>query len=163
MSEPIGPISPGSAVTDIMRRRVITLAPELPLGAVANVMRLGRLRSLPVVAPDDQLVGELSFQDCCREVAEVLRNGPEDDDQLRRRIRDALDRPVRAVMGEPRDVIEESISAAAAVARLRNAVFGHVLVVREPASDRRLVGLVSEGDLLRRFALDPERPQIPRA
>ncbi len=159
MSEPIGPISPGLAVAEVMRRRLITLAPELPLGAVANVMRLGRLRSLPVVAADDLLVGELSFQDCCRSVAEAVRSGSEGDNELRRCIHHALNRPVRDVMAEPENVVEESASAAAAVAQLRNAVFGHVLVVREQASDRRLVGMVTEGDLLRRFALDGERPE----
>ena len=133
-----------------------------------------------MVAADDLLVGELSFQDCCRSVAEAVRSGSEGDNELRRCIHHALNRPVRDVMAEPENVVEESASAAAAVAQLRNAPFGRVLA-RAAADDEQVLvvpcdlGAIERtrrdwpflrnrrvdayGDLLRRFALDGERPE----
>jgi len=65
-------------VRDLMTREVATLKPNDKLSVAEDVMRLGRIRHLPVVADDDdgKLVGLLSLRDLFRgSLADALGYG----------------------------------------------------------------------------------------
>lgn len=139
----------------MMRRWVITLQPDTPVGSVAQIMRLGRLRALPVVGPGGELLGVLSFQECCALIAEAVEGAAEGD--LRQAIHRALATPVGERMSEAVDVIAADADMREGLRSLGRARSGHVLVV-SPDDPRRLVGVLTETDLLRQAEIPPAQP-----
>lgn len=122
----------------MMRRHWVAVAPDASITETLQMMRVARLRQLPVVA-DGVLRGVLSFAALveaaltgrCTRVEEVM--SPETE------------------TGGATMAVDE---AAARIARSRTGC----LPIVEPGPDGpRLVGLLTESDLLRR-AYDPIRP-----
>src|SRR5579875_3274459 len=114
-------------VQDLMQRDVFTLAATDTLDLADDVMRLGRIRHIPVVA-DGALVGILSQRDLFRAGLAAI--------------------PIRAVMttcvftAHPRTTIQEAVTI------MLDKKIGCLPVVE----DDRLVGLLSESDCLRYLA-----------
>ena len=129
-------------VQDLMQRDVFTLAATDTLDLADDVMRLGRIRHIPVVA-DGALVGILSQRD-------LFRAGLSSLLQLKYTAeRDWLAAiPIRAVMttcvftAHPRTTIQEAVTI------MLDKKIGCLPVVE----DDRLVGLLSESDCLRYLA-----------
>lgn len=125
-------------VEALMRRRFIAVAPGDPLLDVCRLMQLARVRLLPVVR-DGVLVGVVSFRDLARALLAS-------EERLLAR---QLTAPIENVMargGFESVLPDEGLEAAA---RGLCAFEAGCLPVVEPGADGpRLVGLVTEHDLL---------------
>jgi acetoin utilization protein AcuB len=129
-------------VRDLMQREVVTLDQSETLGLADDIMRLGRIRHMPVMS-DGRLVGILSQRDLFRAaVSSVLRFKTTDEREWLATV------PVSEAMAR-------QVVTAAPETPVRNAVelmaekkIGCLPVVEEG----RLVGLLSESDCLRLLA-----------
>jgi CBS domain-containing protein len=133
---PFTPTGSGLRVSDLMSRTVFTVVPEATVEVARNLMRLRRVRHLPVVDARGAVCGVVSHRDLLRHGA-AEEPGPE-----------PRDTPVSQVMTAPVLTIapEEPVAAAA-----------HVMLNRKlgclPVLDRgALVGIVTEADFVRYLA-----------
>jgi CBS domain-containing protein len=125
-----------------MRRNFITLAPRDSLLDAFQLMRLARLRVLPVVR-DGVLVGVLGFGDVLRAVLDELRAAATP-------ARPALQSiPVERLMTAAAETLGPDASLVEAAGRLCRTATGCVPVVEAARTGPRLLGLVVESDLLR--------------
>ena len=128
-------------VEHIMRRNFVFTEPEETLYSALQTMRLARLRHL-LVARGDRLLGILSYRELLEELlAERLAAPPSDP----RRVEDAM-RPSPSFV-TPRTPIAQAAD------RLCRHGIGCLPVLEPrthgPAEHGRLVGVVTEADLLR--------------
>jgi len=126
-------------VADFMEREVATLNASDHLDLADDIMRLGRIRHMPVLA-DGVLVGILSQRDLFRAAASTtlqLRHDADRDFLAKILVSDVMTKDVIAV--EP----NESIRHAADIMLIRR--IGCVPVVEGV----RLIGLLSESDCMR--------------
>jgi CBS domain-containing protein len=129
-------------VRDIMQREVVTLELNDNLDLADDIMRLGRIRHLPVVSGGD-VVGMVSQRDLYRAaVSSLLQLGRPAEHEWLARI------PVRAVMTTRVFTVPPSASVRTAATILADKQIGCLPVV----DDGTLVGLVSETDCLRHLA-----------
>ncbi len=129
-------------VRNIMRRDVVTLDAADHLDLADGIMRLGRIRHLPVVS-GKHVVGIVSQRDLFRAaVSSLLQLQYEAEREWLAGI------PVRAVMRTPVFTVAPSISLRAAVDIMIDKRIGCLPVVE----DGKLVGLLSESDCLRHLA-----------
>lgn len=119
------------SVADVMRRRFVTASPDDAPADVRQTMRLARLRHL-VIARRGLLVGLLSY----RKLLEQLLEGR------------ASEVAVASAMVASPTFVTPVTPLAEAAARLCHSGFGCLPVVESPEY-LRLVGLVTETDLLR--------------
>jgi CBS domain-containing membrane protein len=126
-------------VRDFMTTDVLTLNVHETLSLADEVMRLGRVRHLPVVGAQDQVVGIVTHRDLLRAQASSIANL----DQTERK---ALERSIAVRDVMTRDVVTIGPDAPAlhAARLLKDNRFGCL-----PVIDRgRLVGIVTEADFL---------------
>ena len=129
-------------VRDLMTPDVVTLAADDTLDLADGIMRLGRIRHLPVVS-GDRVVGIVSQRDLFRAaVSSLLQLGGEAERRWLAGI------PVKAVMTPHVFTVAPSISLRAAVRIMTEKRVGCLPVVE----DGRLVGLISESDCLLHLA-----------
>jgi CBS domain-containing protein len=129
-------------VRDLMRREVVTLEAPDTLDLAEGIMRLGRIRHLPVVS-GDRVVGVLSQRDLFRAaVSSLLQLRGDAEREWLATI------PVQAVMTAPAFTVGPSVSLRAAVRLMIEKKIGCLPVVE----DGRLVGLLSESDCLAQLA-----------
>ncbi len=126
-------------VREIMQKEVVTLGLEDSLDVAEDIMTLGRVRHLPVVAGDRRLVGLVTQRDLLKaSVASVLALSRSVEHDWLKAI------PVRLVMStelltvSPEDTMEE------AVGLMISKKFGCLPVV----DGGKLVGLLTETDCL---------------
>ncbi len=130
------------SVGQLMRRDFVTVAPDESLAEARQIMRLARLRHLLVVK-DGALVGIVSYRDL---LELLLADG----------------RPPSPHLGDPVEVamvraplsLSPEQSLAYAASRLWRLQLGCLPVVERERTGERLVGLITEVDLLR-AAYDP--------
>lgn len=126
-------------VRDLMTADVLTLNVHETLSLAEEIMRLGRVRHLPVVGAQEQIVGLVTHRDLLEAQASSIAGLNEQEDKALKRtiaIRDVMTRDVVTVSPD-----ETALSAARI---LRSNRFGCLPVV-----DRgRLVGIVTEADFL---------------
>jgi len=129
-------------VDDLMEREVVTLNAGDTLSLADDVMRLGRIRHLPVVE-EGLLVGILSQRDLFRAaVSSVLQLAQSSEREWLARI------PVRAVMTPTVISVPPGTSIRRAVEIMLEKRIGCL-----PVAERgRLLGLLSETDCLRHLA-----------
>jgi CBS domain-containing protein len=142
MPTPSGP-SEGSrqptTVAGLMRRHFIALAPEDSLLEAFQLMRLARLRLLPVVR-DGILVGVLTYRDLNQVMLRELLGNPAA----------ALEAIlVGSVMAAPTLTVAPEARLVDAATSLCRTALGCVPVVEPGRHGPRLLGLVTESDLLR--------------
>lgn len=125
------------SVGGVMRRRWIAVSPVASLLDTLQLMRLARLRHLPVVA-DGILRGVISYPVV---VAAAVSGQAEQ---------------VGQVMAAEAETAEASTPVAEAAVRIARNGTGCLPVVESTKAGPRLVGLVTESDLLR-LAYEPER------
>ena len=142
-------------VRDLMRCEVVTLEAADSLGLADDIMRLGRIRHLPVVS-GERVVGILSQRDLFRAAVSSLVQ-----------LRPAAERkwlatiPVQAVMTPHVFTVAPSSSLGAAVRIMIDERIGCLPVVE----DGKLVGLLSESDCLTHLAqlleISEEKDSLP--
>jgi len=127
-------------VKDVMEREITTLALEDWLDVADDVMRLGRVRHLPVVDDAGALVGLVSQRDLLKaSVASVLQLSAETERDWLRNIQ------VRTVMTTNVTTIDPEADLIGAIDRMVTQKFGCLPVVK----GAKLVGLLTETDCLR--------------
>jgi CBS domain-containing protein len=142
-------------VRDLMRRDVVTLEAADTLDLAEGIMRLGRIRHLPVVSVD-RVVGILSQRDLFRAAVSSLLEFRHDAE------REWLATiPVKAVMTAKVFTVDPSVSLRAAVRLMIDRRIGCLPVVE----DGKLVGLLSESDCLTQLAhlleIAEEKQRLP--
>jgi len=137
-------------VRDLMQSEVATLKSSDTLGLADDIMRLGRIRHLPVVS-GDRLVGILSQRDLFRAaISSVLRMRPATEREWLARV------PVKEVMSSHVVTIGVTATVREAVNLMLEKRVGCLPVVEEG----KLVGLLSETDCLRFLARMLEIPEV---
>ena len=129
-------------VRDLMRREVVTLEAADTLDLAEGIMRLGRIRHLPVVS-GEHVVGVLSQGDLFRAaVSSLLELRGDAEREWLATI------PVKTVMTTPVFTVPPSVPLLTAVRIMIDKRIGCLPV----AEDGKLVGLVSESDCLAHLA-----------
>lgn len=130
-------------VREFMSTEVVTLRRNDQLSIADDVMRLGRIRHLPVLDEDDQVVGIVSQRDLFRgALARTLGYGAHAQQKLLGQLF------VKEIMtNDPLSIGPDATAAEAARLMLDRKV-GALLVVEEG----RLVGILTESDFVKRFA-----------
>jgi CBS domain-containing protein len=128
-----------STVAELMRRHFISLAPEDSLLEAFQLMRLARLRLVPVVR-EGVLVGVLGYRDLNQAMLRELLGNPAP----------ALEAIlVESVMDAPTVTIAPEARLVDAATSLCRSSQGCLPVVEPGQRGPRLLGLVTESDLLR--------------
>ncbi|AIE61053.1 acetoin utilization AcuB family protein [Bacillus methanolicus] len=121
-------------VEEIMITKVVTLFPDNTIADAISLMREKKIRHLPIVNQQNQLVGLVSDRDLKEAAPSIL--------EAKERI-DTLEKPLEIVMktdiitGHPLDFVEE-------VAAL---FYEHKIGCLPILKDNRLVGIITETDL----------------
>jgi CBS domain-containing membrane protein len=130
-------------VQDVMQKEVATLSLEDSLDVAEDIMNLGRVRHLPVVAGDRRLVGRVTQRDLLRaSVASVLELSRSVEHDWLKAI------PVRLVMSTELLTVSPTETLNDAVQLMISKKFGCLPVVE----DAKLVGLLTETDCLQVLA-----------
>ena len=130
-------------VRDLMSSEVATLDMNEKLTIADDVMKLGRIRHMPVVDGDGRLTGILSQRDLFRgALARALGYGQHAQQKLLGILR------VKEVMTNDPETIGPDASAAEAARRLVEKKLGCLLVVE----GEELVGILTEGDFVAAWA-----------
>jgi len=129
----------GMRIRDLMERDVVTLRASDKLDLADDIMRLGRIRHLPVMT-GDAVVGVLSQRDLFRAaISSMLQLGRAAEQQFLGNV------PVGAAMTPSPFTVGPDAHVRTAVHIMLEAKIGCLPVVE----DGRLVGLISETDCLR--------------
>ena len=139
---------PAGVVRQLMREAFITVTPDESLLNAQRIMRLARLRHLLVVS-EGRLAGVISYRDLQDRIVGYLEShdGADRDAPLRPGAAREAMAPLPAVVRPDTPVVD----AALRLSRLR---VGCLPVVEEGPDGERVVGLVTESDLIR-FAYEP--------
>lgn len=130
-------------VRDLMSPEVTTLGRNDALSIADDVMRLGRIRHLPVVDDDGQLVGIVSQRDLFRgALARALGYGAHAQQKLLGQLL------VKEVMTNDPVTIGPDAPLAEAARLMLERKIGCVVVVE----GGRVVGILTESDFVKRFA-----------
>ena len=130
-------------IKDLMRTNVVTLQAADVLGVADDIMSMGRIRHLPVVDPNNRVIGIVTQRDLYKaSVSSVLgfERAKEHEWLGKVRVRDIMTTNVITI-GAEAGVVE-------AVDKMIAGKIGSLPVVDE---DGKLVGLLTETDCLRCF------------
>jgi CBS domain-containing membrane protein len=134
---------PGQTVVTLMRANFVSASPQDSLLEADRIMRLARIRHLPVVEKGI-LVGLLSHRDVlAASISQLERCDPAERLEHLRRI------PIGQVMQRDLATGTETTTFADAARRMLRLKIGCLPVVRAGPGGPRLVGLLTESDLLR--------------
>lgn len=126
-----------------MTTEVHTLGRNDRLSVADELMRMERIRHLPVLDDDGDLAGIVSQRDLFRSaLARALGYG----ETAQQKLLDMLS--VKEVMSHPVETIGPDASLAEAARRMRQRGIGCLVVLEGD----RLVGILTEGDFVRRAA-----------
>jgi len=142
-------------VRDLMEREVVTLAAGDHLDLADDIMRLGRIRHMPVIS-GETVVGILSQRDLFRAaISSVLQLRPAAEREWLAKI------PVREAMTTEVFTIAPDASICTAVQKMLTKRIGCLPVIEEG----RLVGLLSESACMRYLArlldISETKQQLP--
>jgi CBS domain-containing protein len=126
----------------VMRRHFVTVRSDEPLSEAIGIMRMGRLRHLPVER-GGKLVGLLSYRDLQERELERLEAAEACAAPA------ALEVAVEEAMLDSPYIVTPDTPLRVAAARMTQLGVGCLPVVEVADGDSRLVGLVTESDLLR--------------
>ena len=132
-------------VRDLMTSEVTTLRRNDKLSIADDVMRLGRIRHLPVLDEDEQVVGIVSQRDLFRgALARALGYGAHAQQKLLGQLL------VKEVMTNDPITISPDAPLAEAARLMLDRKIGALVVIESG----RLAGILTESDFVRRFAAD---------
>ncbi len=126
----------------MMKREFVTMSPEETLLEAERIMRLARIRHMPIV-DGGMLVGVLSHRDV---VESAL---PKRDEETKRREQHLRAIPVAKVMRANPWTADPDTTLREAAERMLSFKIGCLPVVERGRDGLQLVGLVTESDLLR--------------
>jgi len=130
-------------VRDLMSSEVATLHRNDQLSIADDVMRLGRIRHLPVLDEDEQVVGIVSQRDLFRgALARALGYGAHAQQKLLGQL------VVKEVMTNDPITISPDAPLAEAARLMLEKKIGALVVIEAG----RLAGILTESDFVRRFA-----------
>lgn len=135
-------------VRDIMETKLVTISASERLSMVEDIMRLGRVRHMPVVQAG-KLVGVVSERDLLRASLSVLS---EHRDAERRMFLHVVE--ISRVMSAPPIVITPDATIREAALLMADRKIGCLPVV----DGDRLIGMITETDVLRWVAGVPVEP-----
>ena len=130
-------------VRDLMSKPVRTLGPNEPVAGADELMRMERIRHLPVLDEAGALCGIVSQRDLFRgALARALGDAESVEAKLLGllRVKDVMNAPV--VTASPDETVAE------AAARMVDGKLGCLVVVE----DGRMLGILTESDFVRSFA-----------
>jgi CBS domain-containing protein len=130
-------------VRDLMSKPVRTLGPNEPVAGADELMRMERIRHLPVLDEAGALCGIVSQRDLFRgALARALGDAESVEAKLLGllRVKDVMNAPV--VTASPDETVAE------AAARMVEGKLGCLVVVE----DGRMLGILTESDFVRSFA-----------
>jgi CBS domain-containing protein len=131
-------------VKDIMTKEVATLGIEDELSLANDIMRLGRIRHLPVVS-GETLVGIVSERDLFRSsLAQALGYGNKDTREVMKTLH------IKDVMVKQVTTVSPDTELKDAVALMAERKIGCLPVVQ----DDKLLGLITETDVLMQYCRD---------
>ena len=131
-------------VKDIMVKEVATLDVDDELSLANDIMRLGRIRHLPVVSGDD-VVGIVSERDLFRSsLAQALGYGNKDTREVMKTLH------IKDVMMKQVVTVSPDMHLRDAVALMVERKIGCLPVVQ----DKKLLGLITETDVLVQYCKD---------
>ncbi len=131
-------------VKDIMTKEVATLSSEDELSLANDIMRLGRIRHLPVVS-GETLVGIISERDLFRSsLAQALGYGHKDTREVMKTLH------IKDIMVKQVATVAPDTDLRVAVAIMAERKIGCLPVVQ----DNKLMGLVTETDILMQYCRD---------
>jgi CBS domain-containing protein len=131
-------------VKDIMTKEVATLGIDDELSLANDIMRLGRIRHLPVVS-GETLVGIISERDLFRSsLAHALGYGGKDTREVMKTLH------IKDVMVQQVITVSPEMELKDAVALMAERKIGCLPVV----ADNKLQGLVTETDILMQYCRD---------
>lgn len=137
-------------IADIMRTEFASLRPEDRLDLADQVMKLGRVRHLPVLDGDGRLVGIVSNRDLLEaSLTSVLSFETSERRGFLRSI------GVSEVMKSAVETVGPDTPLGVAASRIIRNKIGCLPVIRD---DRTMIGLVTETDLLIAAYLPDSRP-----
>ncbi|WP_394235585.1 acetoin utilization AcuB family protein [Niallia oryzisoli] len=123
-------------VEEIMKTKIITLTQDQPILDAANLMLQHKVRHLPIITEDNQLIGLVSDRDI-RDATPSILTDPEEQ-------KDVLKKPIKSIMttnlitGHPLDFVEE----------IGAIFYEHHISCLPIVKDKKLVGIITETDLL---------------
>jgi acetoin utilization protein AcuB len=130
-------------VKDLMRTKVVTLQTADVLGVADDIMSMGRIRHLPVVDPDNRVIGIVTQRDLYKaSVSSVLGFDRAKEHEWLGQVR------VRDIMTTNVITIDAEAGVVEAVDKMITGKIGSLPVVDE---NGKLVGLLTETDCLRCF------------
>lgn len=130
---------------DLMTRNPMTLLATTPLAQAAAAMADRNLKRMPVVEETGRLVGMVSRYDLLKTVAEGLRQWPEQPPRLA----DGAPATVGELMLLDVPTVHRETPLSETLDQLLASEKRRVVVVDD---DRRVVGIITDGDVLRRAA-----------
>ena len=131
-------------VKDIMTKEVATLSSEDELSLANDIMRLGRIRHLPVVS-GETLVGIISERDLFRSsLAQALGYGNKDTREVMKTLR------IKDIMVQQIITVTPDTELRVAVGIMAERKIGCLPVVQ----DNKLMGLITETDVLMQYCRD---------
>lgn len=123
-------------VEEIMKTKVISLSPTDSIADAMDLMETKKIRHIPIIDNNEHLVGIITLSDVWKASPSIFRANEHIED---------LQRPLEAIMkknvitGHPLDFVEE-------VAGL---FYEHKIGCLPITKDQKLVGIITETDLLR--------------
>ncbi len=123
-------------VEEIMKTKMITLTQDQSILEAANLMLQHKVRHLPIITEDNQLIGIVSDRDIRDATPSILTDLEEQKHILKQPIKSIM--TTKLITGHPLDFVEEV-----------GAIFyEHHISCLPIVKDKKLVGIITETDLL---------------
>ena len=130
-------------VRDLMSKEVFTLNSSDNLNLLEEFMKWKRIRHVPVVNEDNELVGLVTHRDFLRvAISQLAETDVEDIKSVYKEI------PVSKIMNRNIFVVKPDCSLAEAASVMRKNKYGCLPVVN---NNSKLVGIITEADFLKAF------------
>jgi acetoin utilization protein AcuB len=123
-------------VEEIMKTKVYTVTPTVTIADAMRLMESKRIRHIPVVESGQRLVGIVTLSDI-RDAAPSIFRANDHVEDLQRPVDSIMKRNV--ITGHPLDFVEE----------IAGVFYEHKISCLPITNDQKLVGIVTETDLLR--------------
>jgi acetoin utilization protein AcuB len=123
-------------VEEIMKTEIFTVTPTVSIADTMRLMEAKKIRHVPVINDEQQLVGIVTLSDI-REAAPSIFRANEHLEDLQKPIYSIMKKDV--ITGHPLDFVEEIAAV----------FYEHKIGCLPITNDQKLVGIVTETDLLR--------------
>jgi acetoin utilization protein AcuB len=123
-------------VEEIMKMEIVTVTPTVSIAETMRLMETKKIRHIPVIDAEQQLVGIVTLSDI-RDAAPSIFRANEHVEDMQNPVDTIMKKDV--ITGHPLDFVEEIAAV----------FYEHKIGCLPITNDRKLVGIVTETDLLR--------------